>query len=225
MGKFSELLEKQYTPTSGNTSLLMMVLFTIFIIPLFPITIHRFLFTISFTAIFFMAIFSVETKRGVVIWIAIIATITEWMASFLDIVYLIEISYGVNVIFFTIVVLKMIIEIARTKNVNVKVIVEAINCYLLIGFIFCLLVIFVVRFDHDAYNFSWLGQLDFNDVSHISEYLYYTFVTFTTLGYGDIVPQTPAARSLAILISVTGQIYIAIIIALLVGKFASSQNE
>jgi len=119
----------------------------------------------------------------------------------------------------------MIYEIARSEVVNVRVIVEAINCYLLIGFNFSLLVTFVVLFDPDAYNFTWINNLNWNKVSHVSEFLYYTFVTFTTLGYGDIVPQTPAARSLAILISITGQIYIAIIIALLVGKFASTQNK
>ena len=119
----------------------------------------------------------------------------------------------------------MIYEIARTSEVNVRVIIEALNCYLLIGFIFSLLVTFVMLADPDAYNFSWVFSTNIDDVSHISEILYYTFVTFTTLGYGDVVPQTPVARSLAILISVTGQIYIAIIIAMLVGKFASTQNK
>jgi hypothetical protein len=220
-----KLLDKKYTPTTGNTSLLLMVFFTIFIIPLFPVGLHRVLYNLAFTAIFFMAIFSVESKRGIILWIAVIATITEWLAAYLDLRFLIIMSYGTNVVFFAVVVLKMIIEIAKTKKVTVRVIVEAINCYLLIGFIFGLLVTFVVIFDTNAYNFTWIKDLDWQEVSHVSEYFYYTFVTFTTLGYGDIVPQTPAARSLAILISVTGQIYIAIIIALLVGKYASTQND
>jgi voltage-gated potassium channel Kch len=76
-----------------------------------------------------------------------------------------------------------------------------------------------------SYNFPAIDIAYGEDVSHVSKFIYYTFVTFTTLGYGDIVPQTPVARSLAILISITGQIYIAIIIALLVGKFAGGQNS
>ena len=224
MEKLNELLRKKYSPTVGNTTLLLMVLFTIFIIPLFPVGAHRIMYNLSFTAIFFMALFSVETKRQLIFWIAVIATITEWMASYLDLIFLIEISYGVNVIFFTIVVMKMIYEIVRTKDVNVRVIAEAINCYLLLGIIYSLLVTFVILFDQNAYNFTWIKNFIQSDVSHMSEILYYTFVTFTTLGYGDIVPHAPAARSLAILISVTGQIYIAIIIALLVGKYASNQQ-
>ena len=219
------IFAKKYTPTIGNTFLLVMVFFTIFLIPLFPITAHRILYNLSYTAIFFIAIFSVQTKRRFILWGAIVATITEWMASYLDLVYLLEISYAVSVLFFTLVVGKMIYDIARTPDVNVKVIVEAINCYLLLGLIFSLLVTFVIIADPDAYNFPWINTTNWKDVSHISEVLYYTFVTFTTLGYGDVVPQTPVARSLAILISVTGLIYIAIIIALLVGKFAGSQTD
>jgi voltage-gated potassium channel Kch len=105
------------------------------------------------------------------------------------------------------------------------VIVEAINGYLLIGFIFSVLVTFVMIFNPQAYNFPDINSPNYYEVSHISDYLYYAFVTFTTLGYGDIVPQIPVARSLAILTSITGQIYIAIIIALLVGKFAGSQTD
>ncbi|MFW5706197.1 MAG: ion channel [Bacteroidota bacterium] len=46
----------------------------------------------------------------------------------------------------------------------------------------------------------------------------------STVGYGDIVPGTPIARSLATFISISGQLYIAIIIALLVGKFSGRQK-
>jgi hypothetical protein len=51
--------------------------------------------------------------------------------------------------------------------------------------------------------------------------LYYSFVTIASLGYGDICPLKPYTRSLATLITVSGQFYIAIIVALLVGKFSS----
>ena len=54
-------------------------------------------------------------------------------------------------------------------------------------------------------------------------YIYYAFITMTTTGYGDIVPLTPVARSLAVFISVTGQLYVAVVIALLVGKYITQQ--
>ena len=47
-------------------------------------------------------------------------------------------------------------------------------------------------------------------------FLYFSFVTLTTVGYGDILPVHPAARSLAMLEAVTGPLYLAILVARLV---------
>jgi hypothetical protein len=54
--------------------------------------------------------------------------------------------------------------------------------------------------------------------------LYYSFITLASVGYGDIVPLKPYTRSIATFIAVSGQFYIAVIVALLVGKF-SAQNS
>lgn len=47
--------------------------------------------------------------------------------------------------------------------------------------------------------------------------IYYSFTTLTTLGFGDVVPTTPLARSLSTLEAVTGQLYLALLVARLVG--------
>jgi voltage-gated potassium channel Kch len=62
-------------------------------------------------------------------------------------------------------------------------------------------------------------------LSYVSNYIYFGFVTLTTLGYGDVVPLTPAAKSLAIFTSITGQMYVAIIIAALVSKYLSQPKK
>jgi hypothetical protein len=49
-----------------------------------------------------------------------------------------------------------------------------------------------------------------------SDWIYYSFVTLTTVGYGDIAPVHPVARSLAIFEAVTGQLYLAVLLARLV---------
>jgi uncharacterized membrane protein len=56
-------------------------------------------------------------------------------------------------------------------------------------------------------------------VPQFNDYLYFSFVTLSTLGYGDVTPVSHLARSMAILIAVTGQLYMTILIAMLVGKF------
>ena len=57
---------------------------------------------------------------------------------------------------------------------------------------------------------------------------YFSFATLTTLGFGDILPRSPAARTLATLEAVTGQIYLTVLIARLVGLHivhASSRDD
>ena len=54
-----------------------------------------------------------------------------------------------------------------------------------------------------------------------SSYLYFSFVTLTTLGYGDIAPVTPLARSLAVLVAVTGQLFVAVMLARVVALYVS----
>jgi len=49
------------------------------------------------------------------------------------------------------------------------------------------------------------------------EFVYYSFVTLTTLGYGDITPVRSVARSLSYLEAIAGQFYIAILVASLIG--------
>ena len=49
-----------------------------------------------------------------------------------------------------------------------------------------------------------------------NDWLYYSFITLTTVGYGDIAPVHPVARSLAIFEAVTGQLYLAVLLARLV---------
>jgi hypothetical protein len=57
-----------------------------------------------------------------------------------------------------------------------------------------------------------IGTLD------LSTCVYFSFVTLATLGYGDIVPLTPTARGLAVSEAIIGQLYLAVLIARLVGS-------
>jgi hypothetical protein len=62
-----------------------------------------------------------------------------------------------------------------------------------------------------------------HDVSDVVEWAYYSFVTLTTTGFGDILPVHPVARALTIGEVVTGQLYLAILIGRLVGMQISAE--
>jgi hypothetical protein len=66
------------------------------------------------------------------------------------------------------------------------------------------------------------------DVAHWSTFLYFSMVTLTTLGYGDLLAIRPAARMFAVLEAAAGVLYLAITVARLVGaaqKSSSAEKE
>jgi len=102
---------------------------------------------------------------------------------------------------------------------------ESINGYLMLGMSISILIALVCVFDPNAFSFKHLTEQMNPAISYVSNYIYFGFVTLSTLGYGDVVPLSPAAKSLAIFTSITGQLYIAIIIAALVAKYLSQKTE
>ena len=55
--------------------------------------------------------------------------------------------------------------------------------------------------------------------------MYFSFITLTTVGYGDITPISNVARTLAMLESMTGTLFVAVLIARLVSLYSSSIRE
>jgi len=123
-----------------------------------------------------------------------------------------------NFLFFMFIVILLIRGIARSENVDGTVILEAINGYLISGILFSALVSVILQFEPGSF------QIDMENEAGILNVVYFTFVTLTTLGYGDMVPVAPYAKSLSLLIAVFGQIYLTVIIALLIGKYANSNR-
>ncbi len=214
--------EEQLT---SHLALLIVTFTIIFIIPLFPHSIHSVLYSTLLTCLFFIAIFTVNKYQKEIFIAAILMAILEWTSDFIDLSVLIIISKTVKILFFTIMVILLLLQVAKSIRVNLKVIIEAINVYLLLGLVFSFLIAFVMLFDPQAFRFPPSEFQSDEANAQLIDSIYYGFVTFTTLGYGDVVPLKPYAKSLSTLTSVTGQIYIAVVIAMLVGKFSGSDSR
>lgn len=123
-------------------------------------------------------------------------------------------------LFFVFITFTLVKFMRKAKKVNSNVIITAINIYLLMGIVFASLAFLFYRILPDAYNFpdniKDPGFVQFN---------YYSFITMSTVGYGDITPKIPQTQTLAFLIAITGQLYVAIIIAFLVGKLLVSPEN
>ncbi len=89
----------------------------------------------------------------------------------------------------------------------------AISIYLLLGLIWAVAYVGVLEVDPHAFNGNEAGPW----LESIPEFVYFSFVSLTTLGYGDISPATPIARFVVYLEAILGQLYLAIMVAGLVG--------
>ena len=114
--------------------------------------------------------------------------------------------------------LTLVIVVARAVfapgKVNFHRIVGAILLYLDIGLIFVALFCLVALLDPSA--FTGLPLLSDNLLAIAGNLIYFSFATLTSVGYGDIVPLHPFARSLANIEAIIGQLYPATLLARLV---------
>ncbi|TRX66528.1 two pore domain potassium channel family protein [Carboxylicivirga sp. M1479] len=205
----------------GNWGLFILLSFTIFALPLLTSFVHNRLFEVFITLIVVVSSYATSEEDNpkvmIQVFIAIIAIWITNIANFQVIHYLSTIWL---VVFFLLRVFRFVGQLSRKENVNGLVIIEAINGYLLIGVGFAVLVNMVSAEFPGAFNFS-----QGNSASHVYDSFYYTFVSMTTLGYGDLLPVTPAAKSLALMVTLCGQFYLVIVMALLVGRLLSSADK
>jgi voltage-gated potassium channel len=210
---------------SWNFVLTITVFIFVFIMPVLPERYGNLPAKLCITLIFVSGVLSVKNRKRYILYLALGAFILQWISVIFELWFFVYASKFLNIIFFLTVVYMLIWQIATAKIVTSKEILESISGYLLIGIVFSLVITAIIQQDPGAYNLvKQVSELQEN--SHdLSVSLYYGFITMASVGYGDIVPIKPYTRSLATLICVSGQFYIAILISLLVGKYASRKNS
>jgi len=119
------------------------------------------------------------------------------------------------VLFLMMVAINLLVGIVRSKEVDTDVIFSAVAVYVLFGFCGAILAAVIMFFVPTAFSLNSTYSSQFH------QFLYFSFVTITTTGYGDILPITPLARTLAIFLALFGQLYLTVIIGILIGKYLS----
>ena len=112
--------------------------------------------------------------------------------------------------------------IVRSHNVSGELIFGAINIYLMVGLAFA----FVYGLLELLQPASFAGLDGFPESQgSIIQFVYFSYVTLSTLGYGDISPLTPMATTTTYMEAIFGQLYLAILVARLVGLYISKQAD
>lgn len=121
--------------------------------------------------------------------------------------------------YYVFVSINLLIGIVKSREVDSEVIFSAVAVYMLFGFCGAIMAAVIDFFTPNAFSLSSTYS------SQIHQYLYFSFITITSTGYGDVLPITPLARTLAIFIALFGQLYLTVIIGILIGKYLSGSSN
>jgi hypothetical protein len=109
------------------------------------------------------------------------------------------------------ILLGMVSDMRARHRVTVRTIIGVLSIYLLIGLIFTFLFGIIAAQSSTPFFKHGIGGTS-------SDYLYFSYATLTTVGYGDLVAALHAGRSIAIIEALIGQIYLVSVVSLIVGN-------
>ncbi|WP_093326846.1 potassium channel family protein [Thalassotalea agarivorans] len=159
-------------------------------------------------------------RRAAVFPVAII--VTAWTTYLVDSVGGDYLLLSLMLIFFISTAYKTARQVLFTGDVDGNKILGAICLYLLMGLIWALIYSLIEIFFPEAFN-------NLQHQTHwyllLPEFVYFSFVTLTTLGFGDITPAIPLSRFFVYMQAVVGQFYIAILVASLVGSRMNARQH
>ncbi len=222
LNKFiSESQDREKSLWRNNLILLITLIALVFIVPVLPLKEH-FLFRSVLSIVVFSGLYAAEFSKKmfrILFYMGMVVITFLILSMFLpDSTKISIVAFSIFTIFIVLVTLALIFHIGTATQVERSTILCAINSFILIGLAAALLFIILDLFIPHSFMSITAGEGSFNS------YIYFAYVTITTLGYGDILPKTPPARSLSTFFAVLGQLYLVIVIAIIIGKYLNSKK-
>jgi hypothetical protein len=204
--------------------LLVLILATIVLTPFLDQFIEtRVLMDIFLTALFFGIIFAIRSKRSHLIIASILVlplVLSTWSIYFYDSTQIGILTRIFGALFFGYAVIIILQMIARSTAITRETIFAAIVAYLLIALMWAFIYMILEMVVPGSFSFP-----DKSIRAETMRFEYFSFITITTLGYGDVTPLTNRASGLALLEALIGQIYLVVLVAWLVGMYVSRKSK
>ena len=205
----------------AGLTLMVSLLVSLLILPLFEgLRSGRTILIVGFSIVFLATIFSAKKgfRFGILIF-ALIAIPASWATLLVQSKPVFIGHCIVGCVFFWYVGAATVTSALQRHVLAVDSVFRAISAYLMFGLAWALAYWAIdVQWDDSFPTISSSAQFnpDSSEPVKFSEFIYYSFVTMSTLGYGDITPEGRVTRTMSWIQSVTGQFYVAVVIAWLV---------
>jgi uncharacterized membrane protein len=220
-------------PTRSSLLLLLLALvFALMIMPALEQAFRSRVFICAgVTAVLVFGVFVNQKRRRLFIVYGIFSAIAisvTWTTLFVDHASLFVISCILEGLFYAAIAVMLLIGVLRRRWSEIDSVFGAVCVYLLLGLCWAQLYWATERLDGESLSVA--GQViagrssDPDSIAAFSDMVYFSFVTMSTLGYGDITPETPAAKTLTWMQSVLGQFYLAVLVAWLVNSIPRSRE-
>ena len=155
-------------------------------------------------------------RRSIITWMLAVPAIAERFAIALAPSHSLYLSGSILwLLLFAYITWNELRAVLKQKQITREVISMSISVYLLFGLTFGLFYIVLQDIQPHAFSFSGAGLP--SDQQLIPVLIYFSLTTLSTIGFGDITPITLQARYSAVAEGITGQFYLAILVARLVG--------
>jgi len=157
-----------------------------------------------------------DRKRAItILLIAAPFVILDGINMFFANRYLMVVAYSFATILYFYIVVLLVRNLLSQRIITANLIYCAISIYLLIGIMWAGLYVVL----------EGISPGSFSGISDTADLVYFSFVTLTTVGFGDVAPLSILVKRLAVFEAAMGGIYMAIIIAMIVGRYMSMQAE
>jgi len=170
------------------------------------------------------AVYVVRKKQRqflLVLLIASSALVTNSLVHLGDSEIIPLIAFSFDVLFFGFMAVSILNEILSSDSITTDRLCGAVCVYFLIGVCWSFIYLIIEWCIPNSFSVP-LDLVNLDDRESFKTIQYYSFVTLTTLGFGDIIPLSSEARTFSWLEAITGQLYLAVLIGRLIGLHISS---
>ena len=170
----------------------------------------------AFSVVLVLGVLATTRHKGIrmgMVILAVFAFTSRWLHLLIQAHAVHVMAASASILFFSVLSFLIIQRVFSGGGITIFRICGAMAVYIILGILWGELFVLVYLFEPSSFYFQPSSQFG---EPPVSELLYFSFTTLTTLGVGDILPVHPMARSLTTLEALVGQLYPAVLLARLV---------